>query len=94
MSHKITKGDYGYFKKEKLRRALVTFVLFLIPLTAYFVGWAYFKTRMTIVTVIVVVGCLPACKSAVSTIMVLLHLPGSEVISANSGTPRKASDGL
>ena len=73
MSHKITKGDYGYFKKEKLRRALVTFVLFLIPLTAYFVGWAYFKTRMTIVTVIVVVGCLPACKSAVSTIMVLLR---------------------
>lgn len=75
MFQRVPKGEFGYFKSEKRRRLLITVILFLIPLTAYFIGWAYFKTRLTIVTVVVVVGCLPACKSAVSMIMVLLRSP-------------------
>ena len=75
MFQRVPKGEFGYFKSEKRRRLLTTVILFLIPLTAYFIGWAYFKTRLTIVTVVVVVGCLPACKSAVSMIMVLLRSP-------------------
>lgn len=73
MFQKVPKGKFGYFNSEKKRRALITFLLFLIPLTAYFIGWAYFKTRLTVVTVVAVVGCLPACKSAVSLIMVLMR---------------------
>lgn len=69
----MPKGEFGYFSSEKKRRAVITAVLFLIPLTAYFIGWAYFKTRLTVLTVIVVVGCLPACRSAVSLIMILMR---------------------
>ena len=35
----------------------------------------YFKTRLTIWTVIAVVGCLPACKSMVSLIMIFRAKP-------------------
>lgn len=72
---RVPKGEFGYFSSEKKKRVAVTVILFLIPLTAYFIGWAYFKTRLTVVTVIVVVGCLPACRSAVSMIMILLRKP-------------------
>ena len=35
----------------------------------------YFKTRLTVWTVIAVVGCLPACKSVVSLIMIFRAKP-------------------
>lgn len=68
---RIPKGEWGYFKSEKKRRMIITAVLFAVPLFIFFTSWIYFKTRMTIWTVVAVVGCLPACKSAVSLIMIL-----------------------
>ena len=50
----------------KVRRRdsmIITAVLFAVPLFIFFTSWIYFKTRMTIWTVVAVVGCLPACKS-------------------------------
>lgn len=70
---KIRKGDFGYFKAEKKRRILLTSILLGIPLLIFFSAWIYFKTRMTIWTVIAVVGCLPACKAIVGLIMILLR---------------------
>ena len=64
------KGDYGYLASEKKRRILITAVLFAVPLLIFFSAMLYFHTRLTIWTVIAVVGCLPACKSLVSLIMI------------------------
>ena len=77
---RIPKGEWGYFKSEKKRRMIITAVLFAVPLFIFFTSWIYFKTRMTIWTVVAVVGCLPACKSAVSLIMILKCRPLDETL--------------
>jgi hypothetical protein len=75
---KIQKGDFGYFASEKKRRFWITFILFAVPLAIFFSAWIYFKSRMTVWTVVAVVGCLPACKSLVSLIMILSCHPMDE----------------
>ena len=72
------KGDFGYFNSEKKRRLLITAGLFSLPLLIFFVAWAVNGTRMTVWTVLTVVGCLPGCKSMVSLIMILLRHPMDE----------------
>ena len=54
---------------KKKRKLLLTAVLFAVPLFIFFTALIYFKTRLTIWTVITVVGCLPACKMLVNLIM-------------------------
>ena len=71
----IRKGDPGYIKAEQKRRMLITALLFAVPLLIFFSALFYFKTRLTIWTVIAVVGCLPACKSLVSLIMIFRCKP-------------------
>lgn len=63
------KGEFGYIAAEKKRKLLLTAILFAVPLFIFFTALIYFKTRMTIWTVITVVGCLPACKMLVNLIM-------------------------
>ena len=72
---KVKKGDLGYFQSEKKRKLIITAILFAVPLFIFFTSWIYFKTRMTIWTVVTVVGCLPACKSLVGLIMILKCRP-------------------
>ncbi|MBU5481960.1 hypothetical protein [Blautia sp. MSJ-19] len=71
----IRKGDFGYLASEKKKRILITTVLFAVPLLIFFSAILYFHTRLTIWTVIAVVGCLPACKSLVSLIMLFRAKP-------------------
>ena len=71
----IRKGDPGYIKAEQKRRILITALLFAVPLLIFFSALFYFKTRLTIWTVVTVVGCLPACKSLVSLIMIIRCKP-------------------
>ena len=72
-SKKLSKGNFGYFKSEKKRRLIITAILFAVPLFIFFTSWIYFKTRMTVWTVVAVVGCLPACKSLVEMFMFLRY---------------------
>lgn len=74
-TQKIKKGDFGYFSAEKKKQLLITFLLFAVPLGIFFSAWAYHGTRLTVFTVISVVGCLPACKALVSLIMILRCRP-------------------
>ena len=74
-SSKVSKGNFGYFRSEKRRRLIITAILFAVPLFIFFTSWFYFKTRMTVWTVVTVVGCLPACKSMVNLIMILKCRP-------------------
>ena len=70
-----SKGDFGYLSSEKKRRIMITAILFAVPLLIFFTALLYFHTRLTIWTVVAVVGCLPACKSLVSLIMVYRARP-------------------
>lgn len=63
------KGEFGYIAAEKKRKLILTAILFAVPLLIFFTALIYFKTRLTIWTVIAVVGCLPACKMMVNLIM-------------------------
>lgn len=73
--NKVRKGDHGYIAAEKKKRILITAALFAAPLLIFFSAMIYFKTRLTVWTVIAVVGCLPACKSVVSLIMIFRAKP-------------------
>ncbi len=72
------KGEFGYFTAEKKHRGAVTALLFALPLGIFFAAWFSLKTRMTIWTVGCVVGCLPACRSMVNLIMLLMRKPMDE----------------
>lgn len=70
---KVKKGTYGYIKYQKIRTFLITFVLFLIPLVIYVTGYIQTKTRLNLFTIVAILGCLPACKSLVALIMIMMQ---------------------
>lgn len=72
---KIKKGDFGYIQSQKKKRTIYTILALIPPLTVFFVGWIINKDRNTVFTVFAAVGCLPACKFAVSAIMMYLQKP-------------------
>lgn len=86
---KGAKGNYGYVKAERKKRLLITLLLFAIPLLIFFSGLIYNGTRNNILTVVAILGCLPACKSTVGAIMIWLVKPMKEsdyrAISAQAG---------
>ena len=67
------KGDYGYYSYEKKRRAAIVAFLFGICLLIFFTGLIRTGTRRNILTLVAVLGVLPAAKWATSLIMVLLQ---------------------
>lgn len=75
---KGAKGNYGYVKVERKKRLLITLLLFAIPLLIFFSGLIYNGTRNNILTVVAILGCLPACKSTVGAIMIWLVKPMKE----------------
>ncbi|MCD7955834.1 MAG: hypothetical protein LUG93_08840 [Lachnospiraceae bacterium] len=72
---KTAKGNWGYIKYEKKKRFLITFFMFLLPLGIYIIGYLTVKSRLNLFTVIAILGCLPACRSAVGLIMMLMQKP-------------------
>ena len=75
---KVQKGNFGYIRAQKKKRVLVTIVLFAIPLMIFFTGLAITKTRLNLFTFVAVMGCLPASKSAVGMILMLMQKPMEE----------------
>ena len=72
---KVKKGTWGYIRYQKKRTFLITFVMFLIPLTIYVTGYIQTKTRLNLFTFVAILGCLPACKSMVGLIMIMMQKP-------------------
>lgn len=70
---RIQKGDFGYIRWEKKKRVLITLGLFALPLLAFIGGVLVTGTRNNLITVIAVVGCLPACRSLVGVIMIWMQ---------------------
>ena len=65
------KGTRDYLKTQKKYEIMRTILYFAISLTLFFAGWMMTKSRLNLLTVVAVLGCLPASKSAVGMIMFL-----------------------
>ena len=77
---KAKKGEWGYFEAQKRRRFFTTAVLFAIPLLILVTSTIYFGTRRNFMTIVAMVGLVPASMSLVNLIMFLLRksLPEEE----------------
>lgn len=65
------KGSFGYLARKKKTVILRTILYFGISLAIFIAGYLTTGTRKNLLTVVAVLGCLPACKSAVNMIMLL-----------------------
>ncbi len=67
------KGSQNYLKTQKGYEILRTIIYFAISLSLFIAGYVATKNRMNLLTVVAVLGCLPASKSAVDMIMYLRY---------------------
>ncbi len=74
------KGTYGYIRYEKIKRGLVTAIMFAVPLTLYFIAVNHFGSNRNIFTIVAVLGLIPAAKFAVDWIMILMQKSAPERI--------------
>lgn len=70
---KITKGNPGYIKKRKQKMILKTVLQFGIVVALLLLGIMETKSRLNLLTLVAVLGCLPASKSLVEVIMLFPH---------------------
>lgn len=72
------KGSFGYLARKKKTVILRTILYFGISLAIFIAGYVTTGSRKNLLTVVAVLGCLPACKSAVNMIMLLRSAGCSE----------------
>ena len=65
------KGQKNYINSQKTYEILRTVLYFAISLSLFVAGWIQTGKRENLLTVVAVLGCLPACKSVVDMIMFL-----------------------
>ena len=65
----IPKGNFGYMQNRRLLTVLYTILLFCISITLYFAGIKSTGSNKNLLTIVAILGCLPASKSAVNMIM-------------------------
>lgn len=63
------KNTYGYIDSQKKYELIRTIVYFGISLSLFIAGYVATKSKTNLLTIVAVLGCLPASKSLVSTIM-------------------------
>ena len=74
------KNTYGYIDSQKKYEIIRTLVYFGISISLFIAGYVATKSKMNVLTVVAVLGCLPASKSLVSSIMFLRHKSSSKVV--------------
>lgn len=68
---KIPKGEKGYLKYQRKNTILRTIILFSLSLAVFLTGLISTGQKENLLTIVAVLGCLPASRSAVNMIMVL-----------------------
>lgn len=69
MRKKVQKGCYGYISYQKKASAVRTVLFFALSLAIYGIGIYSTGSNKNLLTIVAVLGCLPACKSAVNAVM-------------------------
>lgn len=67
------KGEAGYIRTRKFHLTAETVCSFAIVVGLVVVGYLQTKTRLNWLTLIAVLGCLPACRMLVNLIMLIPH---------------------
>lgn len=70
---KISKGDAGYIKKRKKMTLLKTVLEFGVAFALLFIGISQTESRLNVLTIVAILGCLPASKALVEFIMIVPH---------------------
>lgn len=68
---KIKKGYPGYIRARKIRLLLLTLLEFAIVAALLILGYVQTGTKLNLLTVVAILGCLPACKVLVGLITLL-----------------------
>ncbi len=88
-SNEKYKGTKNYLNTQKRYEVMRTIIYFAISLSLFIAGYVATKSRMNLLTVVAVLGSLPACKSVVDMIMYLRYkscsAENAEKIEAHSG---------
>ena len=71
MLKRAVKGTYEYIRKKRVQTALVTAMMFIISLGIIITGYVTTGSKRNILTIVGILGLLPASKSLVSLIMLL-----------------------
>ena len=66
---RAVKGNFGYIKAKRLAVLIRTIIFFAISLALFAAGYISTGKKENLLTIVAVLGCLPACKSMVNTIM-------------------------
>lgn len=69
----LEKGSYGYFNQKRRWEILKTILMFAVSFSLFFAGYNVTGKKANILTIVAVLGMLPASKSAVSMIMYLRY---------------------
>ena len=75
---KATKGQFGYFRYETMRRLLITIITVLFPAAVFMAGIIVYGTERNLLTVIALVLVIPFAMAFVSLVMVYTHSSISE----------------
>lgn len=65
------KNRYGYLDSQKKYEVIRTLVYFGISASLYVAGYIATKAKVNLLTIVAILGCLPASKSLVSAVMFL-----------------------
>lgn len=65
---KQKKGTPGYLEYKKKIEIIRTIIYFLLVAAVYLLGYSQTHSNKNLLTVVAVVGCLPACKALVGVI--------------------------
>ncbi len=71
MKQKLVRGEKGYLAQKKKMEMVKTVVLFAVPVILFVAGMIATKSRINLLTIVAVLGMLPASRSLVSLIMYL-----------------------
>ena len=67
----MTKGCYGYLTRQKKKEIIKTVLFFALSLSVFAIGYATTGTKKNLLTIVAMLGFLPASKSMGSMIMYL-----------------------
>lgn len=71
MKTKIQRCDKGYLTWKRKRELIKTILFFAIPLALFIAGYITTQSRLNLLTIVAVLGMLPASRSLVTLIMYL-----------------------
>lgn len=69
MNTKLGKGTYGYLDRNKVYAWKKAALMLAVPILIFLAAWSIHKTRLNVMTVVAIMGCLPGCNQIVRAIM-------------------------